>query len=101
MGAQILVIDGVRVREEDAKARGLIGERPVARKSAAADVSATVEARVAVAVAEALAAKTGVEAGSSTPSGATELDAGDAGAKAAEAEAPVKPANKARSTASK
>lgn len=33
--SKMLVIDGIRVREEDAKARGLIGERKVPEKPAA------------------------------------------------------------------
>lgn len=37
--SKMLIVDGVRYREEDAKARGLIGERKVPKKNAAADKS--------------------------------------------------------------
>lgn len=37
MAGEMVVVDGVRYRLEDAEARGLIGEKPVAEKAAPAE----------------------------------------------------------------
>lgn len=47
MSGKMLVIDGVRIREEDAKARGLIGERKVPKKAVAPEEVAPSEEAVA------------------------------------------------------